>query len=123
MPHYLGGLLGLQGLTLAGLYWLGIVVAVIAAKTLKRTVLRGNSPPFLMELPSYKWPSLRTVLIRVMDRASSFLRLAGTMILAVSILVWACALLPPSQRDDRPCDLGPKRESGCQAGRPPGRCA
>jgi ferrous iron transport protein B len=73
---------------------LGIVVAVIAAKILKRTVLRGESPPFLMELPSYKWPSLRTVLMRVMDRAYSFLRLAGTVILAVSILVWAALYYP-----------------------------
>ena len=58
---YLNGLVNLQGLTLAGLYVLGIVMAVIVAMILKRTLLRGQSQSFVMELPSYKWPSLRTV--------------------------------------------------------------
>ena len=69
---FLGGLVTLQGLTLAGLYLLGIVTAVVAVLVLKRTVLRGQSPPFVMELPSYQWPSPRTVLLRVMERAWVF---------------------------------------------------
>ena len=91
---YLGGLLSLQGLTLAGLYALGIVAAVVAASLLKRTLLRGQTPPFLMELPSYKWPSGRTVVYRVAERAWLFLRTAGTLILAISVVVWAAAYYP-----------------------------
>ena len=91
---YLGGLLHLRGLTLAGLYLLGIAVAVIAAKLFKRTLLRGDPPPFLMELPTYKWPSPCTVLLRVAERAFSFVRVAGTLILAVSIVVWAALYYP-----------------------------
>ena len=91
---YLGGLLNLQGLTLASLYLLGILAAVTAATVLKRTLLRGQTPPFVMELPSYKWPSPRTVAYRVAERGWVFLRCAGTLILAVSILVWAALYYP-----------------------------
>jgi ferrous iron transport protein B len=88
------GLLTLPGLTLAGLYLLGIVVAVMAALVFKRTILRGQTPPFVMELPSYKWPSPRTVFFRMADRGWVFLRCAGTLILAMSILVWAALYFP-----------------------------
>jgi ferrous iron transport protein B len=91
---YLGHLVSLQGLTLLGLYLLGICTAVLAALVLKRTLLRGATPPFLMELPSYKWPSLRTVFYRVVERAFAFVRYAGTIILAVSVLVWAALYYP-----------------------------
>jgi ferrous iron transport protein B len=60
----------------------------------KRTILRDQTPPFVMELPSYKWPSLRTVLFRMAERGWVFLRCAGTLILAVSILVWAALYYP-----------------------------
>ncbi|MBU4398580.1 MAG: ferrous iron transporter B, partial [Planctomycetes bacterium] len=91
---YLGGLLNLQGLTLAGLYLLGIVTAMIFATVFKRTLLRGRTPPFVMELPSYKWPSPRTVFMRMAERGWMFLRCAGTLILLVSILVWAALYFP-----------------------------
>lgn len=98
-PHaYFGGLVNLQGLTLAALYALGILMAVVVALVLKKTILRGDTPPFLMELPSYKWPSLRNAFHRVVERAVVFLRCAGTLILAVSILVWA-ALYYPRNRE------------------------
>ena len=95
---YLGGMIGLQGLTLASLYALGIVAAVTVALVLKRTILRGATPPFVMEMPSYKWPSPRTVLMRVMERAWIFLRTAGSLILAISIVVWAAAYYPHNPR-------------------------
>ena len=88
------GPVGLQGLTLIGLYVLGIVTAVVAALLLKRTVLRGVTPPFVMELPGYQRPSLRTVAYRVAQRGWLFVRCAGTMILAVSIVVWAALYYP-----------------------------
>ena len=92
---YLGGLLSLRGLTLTGaLPALGIVAAVVVALLLKRTLFRGQTPLFLMELPSYQWPSLRTVFFRVVERAVVFPRCAGTLILAVSILTWAAAYYP-----------------------------
>ncbi|MFZ5828617.1 MAG: ferrous iron transport protein B [Planctomycetota bacterium] len=91
---YFGGLLRLQGLTLAGLYLLGIVAAIVVATILKRTLLRGEPTPFLLELPTYKWPSLRTALHRVLERGWVFLRVAGTLIFAVSVLVWAALYYP-----------------------------
>jgi ferrous iron transport protein B len=91
---YLGGLLNLQGMTMVGLYVLGVVIAVVAALVLKKTILRAAPPPFLMELPSYKWPSPRTVLYRVLQRGWVFIRCAGTLILAVSIMVWAALYYP-----------------------------
>ncbi len=95
---YLGGMIGLQGLTLASLYVLGIVAAVMVALVLKRTILRGATPLFVMEMPSYKWPSPRTVVMRVAERAWIFLRTAGSLILAISIVVWAAAYYPHDSR-------------------------
>ena len=91
---YLHGLLQLQGLTLAAFYLLGIVIAVLVALTLKRTLLRGGAPPFVMELPPYQWPSLGTVVHRVAQRGWLFVRCAGTIILAVSIIIWAMLYYP-----------------------------
>jgi ferrous iron transport protein B len=105
---FLGGWIKLRGITLAAFYLLGILVAVLVARLLKKTLLRGKAPPFLMELPSYKWPSARTVFHRVVERAFSFVRFAGTLILAVSIVVWAALYYPhdpeaidPALRADR----------------------
>ena len=92
--RYLGGLVSLQGLTLVAMYVLGVVTAVVVARVLKGSVLRGRTPPLWMELPTYKWPSPRTVAFRVIERALSFVRFAGTMIVAVSILVWAALYWP-----------------------------
>jgi len=79
---------------LLSLYLLGILVAVCAALVFKRTLFRGESPPFLMELPSYKWPSPRVVIFRVLQRGWLFLKCAGTLILLVSVLVWAALYFP-----------------------------
>jgi ferrous iron transport protein B len=91
---FFGGILKLQGLVLTGLYVLGIVTAVVAAMLMKRTITRGPILPFMLELPSYKWPSLRTVALRVGERCFVFLRCAGTLILTVSIVVWAALYYP-----------------------------
>jgi ferrous iron transport protein B len=99
---YLGGWVGLQGLTLAGLYLLGIVAAVAAALVLKRSILRGVAPPFVLELPSYKRPSARIVLARVAERGWVFVRCAGTLILAVSVIVWAALYYPRNPEPVRP---------------------
>jgi ferrous iron transport protein B len=92
--EYLGGWVGLQGLTLFGMYLVGIVTAVIVALVLKRTLLRGATPPFVMELPPYKIPGLTIVLSRMFDRGWAFVRRAGTLIVAVAIVVWALLYYP-----------------------------
>jgi ferrous iron transport protein B len=90
----LGGAIGLQGLTLFSMYLVGIVVAAGVALVLKRTLFRGAAPPFLMELPPYKRPSLRVVLHRMLERGWDFLHNAGTIIFAVSILMWGALYYP-----------------------------
>jgi ferrous iron transport protein B len=95
--HYLGGLVGLQGLTMLAMYMVGVFAAVTVAWLLKRTLLRGETPPFVMELPSYKWPSLRNVFFRVVERGWDFLYTAGTLIFAITIIVWALAYYPRSE--------------------------
>jgi len=76
------------------MYLLGIIAAVIVAIVLRATFFRGPTPPFVMELPSYKFPSLRLVLYRMAERGWAFVRRAGTLILAVTILVWAAGYFP-----------------------------
>lgn len=88
------GLFGLQGLTMFAMYAVGIVAAVLVTLILRRTILRGATPPFVMELPGYKLPGLGIVLYRMFDRGWAFVRRAGTLIFAVTILVWAAAYYP-----------------------------
>jgi ferrous iron transport protein B len=76
------------------MYLVGVVTAVIVALVLKRTLLRGATPPFVMELPPYKIPGLAIVLHRMLDRGWAFVRRAGTLIVAVSIVVWAMLYYP-----------------------------
>ncbi|QDU97561.1 ferrous iron transport protein B [Lignipirellula cremea] len=90
-----------QGLTMLAMYLVGIVAAVLVAWTLKSTILRGETPPFVMELPGYKIPSIATVLSRVADRGLAFLYRAGTLILAVSILVWLVSYFPRSAETEQ----------------------
>jgi ferrous iron transport protein B len=88
------GFVPLQGLTLLAMYLLGMVTAAIVALVLKKTLLRGPTPPFVMELPTYKWPSPRIVLWRMAERGWAFIYRAGTLILAVSVLIWAASYYP-----------------------------
>lgn len=89
-----GGVVGLQGLTLFVLYLLGMLIAPPIAWLLKRTALRGPAVPFLLELPPYKIPAWRVVAFRMYDRSWAFVRRAGTIILASTILVWALSYYP-----------------------------
>jgi ferrous iron transport protein B len=78
------------------MYAIGLVVAPLVALCLKSSLLRGETPAFVMEMPLYKWPAWRTVLQRMTGSASMFLRRAGTMILATMIIVWALLYFPAS---------------------------
>ena len=93
----LGPYLNLQAFTLLVMYTLGIVLAVPIAYLLKKLVLRGETPPFLMELPSYKRPSPRTVLLRVYHNSRAFVVRAGSIILAATVVMWALAYFPRPQ--------------------------
>ena len=90
----LGGWIGLQGLVLFSMYMLGIVVAVMVAFLLKKTLLKGPTPSFVMELPSFKLPSMVVVSRRMLSQGWDFVRQAGTLIFAVTVLVWAAGYFP-----------------------------
>ena len=96
VPDLSIGFANLQGLVLFGLYLLGIVGGVGTVLLLKRSALRGPKPTFILALPEFRVPNLRTVLIKLVDRASVFLRRAGTVIFLVAVMVWALAYFPRS---------------------------
>jgi len=93
------------GVTLFAMYMLGLVLAPLVALLLKRTLLRGETPVFVMEMPVYKWPSLRTVVRRMTDSSWAFLRRAGTLILASMIIVWFFLYFPATDGRGRSYDL------------------
>ncbi len=83
-----------QVLALLGLYVLGFLAAILTARLLKSTVLRSKRSSFMLEMPPYRWPTLRSLGLRLIDRSKVFLRRAGTVILVVAILVWVLCYLP-----------------------------
>ena len=83
-----------RGTVLLAIYLLGIVVALIVAAILKRTLFKGLSTPFVMELPTYKIPSVKGVLLHTWEKVKGFLRKAGTIILGCSIVLWALSIFP-----------------------------
>ena len=85
---------GLQGMVLFGLYVAGIAGAMLAAAVLRRTVARGGGGGFLMELPKYQMPVWRDVAIGLWQRAVIFMRRAGTIILAVTAVLWLLTSYP-----------------------------
>ena len=88
------GFISLQGLVLFGLYAAGIVSALAVAFVLRKLLWRGAVEPFIMELPSYKLPKLKNVALGVALRVRIFLRRAGTIILAMMILIWFLSSVP-----------------------------
>ncbi len=96
-----------QGLILLSIYLLGIVVALIVAGILKRTMFKGLSAPFVMELPTYKVPSVKGVLLHTWDKTKGFLRKAGTIILGAAIVIWILSYLPMGvEYGSQECVLG-----------------
>jgi ferrous iron transport protein B len=91
---FIGPLLGTRAAALLGLYVLGFVAAVATARVLKSSILRSERTPFVLEMPPYRWPTLRSLGLRVTERAQVFLKRAGTVILGVSFLLWMLASLP-----------------------------
>jgi ferrous iron transport protein B len=92
--HWLGGWVRLQAVVLLLFQALGALVAIPVAWAIRRWLLPGDPPPFVMELPRYTIPSLRVVAARVWERAVAFVQRAGTLIFATSVLIWAAAYFP-----------------------------
>ncbi len=91
------GVISLGALIILGMYLLGIVVAIIVAWILKHTILNAPPPPFVMELPPYRIPDFGNVAHALLTRTTVFLKRAGTVILAISILLWALVAFPRAQ--------------------------
>jgi ferrous iron transport protein B len=89
-----GGGIGLQGLVLFGLYVFGIVGAFVAALVLRRTVTKGASSGFMMEMPKYQWPRVGDLAIGLWQRAAIFLKRAGTIIALTTVVLWALLSFP-----------------------------
>jgi ferrous iron transport protein B len=103
--------LTLQGATMLGMYLLGTVAALAAAAVFKRTLLKGPVRPMILELPPYRWPSLRSLGVSVYQRCLLFLQRAGTVILALSVVLWALATYPKA--DPQP-SLSPEAQQEYQ---------
>jgi ferrous iron transport protein B len=95
----------LPGVVLFGMYLLGLVVAPLVALVLKRTLLRGETPVFVMEMPAFKVPQLRAVIRRMVGAGWAFVYRAGTLILASMVLIWACLYFPSTMPDGRSYDI------------------
>jgi ferrous iron transport protein B len=91
------GILNLQGLVLTSLYLLGLLVAVAVSFILKKTVYKTEQGTFMMEMPSYKVPTLKSVFIRIVNRVKAFVVRAGTVIMAITIIIWALSYYPRSE--------------------------
>ncbi len=90
----LGPFLGMRPAVLIGLYALGLLAAVVTAALLKGTLLKGRPNPFVMELPPYRLPGIRSIGTRLLDRTKVFLRRAGKIIMAVTIILWVLTQFP-----------------------------
>jgi ferrous iron transport protein B len=90
---------GLQGLVLFALYVAGILGAMIVALVLRRTVTKGQTPGFMMEMPKYQMPGWRDVILGLWQRAMIFLKRAGTIILVSNLLLWALVSFPRPPAD------------------------
>ena len=90
----LGPFLGTQAAVLLGLYVIGFLAAIATAWMLKSSILRSAKSTFMLEMPPYRWPTLQSLGLRLYDRAKIFLVRAGTVILAVSVVLWVLAHLP-----------------------------
>jgi ferrous iron transport protein B len=90
----LGGLFGLRAAVMLSLYLLGFLAALATARLLKSSILKANAAPFILELPQYRWPTLRSIGLRLLDRGTVFVQQTGTVILTVTFVVWLLSIVP-----------------------------
>ncbi len=88
------GFLNLRGLAMLGMYLFSIVSSLLIAYVLKRTVVTGTASNLLLELPGYRFPSLKSVMLSIFQRVKVFVKKAGTIILALSVVIWFLVTLP-----------------------------
>jgi ferrous iron transport protein B len=93
------GVFTVGGLVLMAMYALSIFAAVNVAALFKKTILKSPPPPLLLELPTYKMPSVKTLGLNVLDRAKLFVVRAGTVILAATVILWAIMNIPAVKTD------------------------
>ena len=91
------GFVSLAAVLMLSMYALGMLVAVAVAFILKRTILKAPPPPFIMEMPPYRVPNFRTVFQNMLTRAWLFVKRAGTVILTISIILWALMYFPKTE--------------------------
>lgn len=89
-----GKVIGTRTAAMIGLYVLGFLAAFVTARLLKSSILKSSRTPFLLEMPAYRWPTLRSLGLRLYDRAKVFLFRAGTVILLVTVVLWGLANVP-----------------------------
>jgi ferrous iron transport protein B len=104
------GFISLGAVLILAMYALGIVVAIIIAFILKRTILKSPPPPFVMELPPYRLPNFRAVFQNMFNNGWMFVKRAGTVILAISIILWSLTYFPrnaevPSSKSEVPSQV------------------
>ena len=90
------GFVSVGAVLMLAMYALGIITAIIVAFILKKTILKSPPPPFVMELPPYRLPNVRSVLQNMLNNGWQFTKRAGTVILAISIILWALTAFPRS---------------------------
>ncbi len=111
-----GSPVGLQGLVLFLLFISGIVGALLVALVLRRSVTKGNATGFMMEMPRYQWPRWNDILIALWQRAWIFLRRAGTIIAATTVVLWLLLTFPqaPAGQSQVEYSLGGRIASGLE---------
>jgi ferrous iron transport protein B len=93
----LGVFFGTRAAAMLALYVLGFLMAVITARLLKASVLKSKNATFILEMPPYRWPTVTSLGLRLLDRGKAFAYRAGTVILGVSLLLWALTNFPLHQ--------------------------
>ena len=97
------------------MYLIGIVLAIICIKVLRLTVFKGETTPFVMELPPYRMPTLKSICIHMWHRGWMYLRKAGTIILAISIILWAAGSYPkPGEQSLKGLSTEQARQAGLE---------
>jgi ferrous iron transport protein B len=110
----------LAGLAFAGCYLLGAAATFLTAALFGRTILRGRARPMMLELPGYKWPSIRNALFTARDQGLAFLKTAGTIIFAICVVMWWLSAYP---RSAPPPEALALRAQAAAAGVTPDRAA
>ncbi len=100
-PMHIFGWLPVQGLLMVAMYLFSVLITLVAAAVLGRTAIKGRRIPLILELPPYRIPNLRGTLRMMWERSTLFLKEAGTIILACTIVLWALLSFPkaPSKTD------------------------